>query len=354
MYTVTHIVGTRPNFVKAAPVLNALNAYNVVQRLVHTGQHYSPALSQDFIDVLNMPQPDMNLGVSSAPTLPTSIASLLCALDVELAENQPDALIIYGDVNSTLAAAIVGSSYGIPIVHVEAGLRSFDKTMPEERNRRMTDALTDLYLVTCVDARDQLLHEGVLRQKIKFVGNTMIDSLCNVDAKRLFDFKYVMLTAHRPSNVDNEQKLQQLYRLCKRLDDNIVFPLHPRTTASLQRFDLYEKFCALPNVHLLGPMQYDEFINAMRYADAVITDSGGVQEETSALNVPCFTIRANTERPITIAAGTNRLVTIDEVPHVLSHKKQCAHIPLWEGAAGPRAAKVIFEFLKEIHDGNLA
>jgi len=353
LFAVTHVVGARPNFVKAAPVMHALNAVDVKQRLVHTGQHYSNALSQSFIDVLGMPQPDINLGVSSASSLSTSIANLLNALDNELAINCPDALIVYGDVNSTVAAAMVGASYDIPIVHVEAGLRSFDKMMPEERNRKVTDALTDLYLVTCVDAIKHLLDEGILRQKIKFVGNTMIDSLKKVQPIRIFGFEYVMLTAHRPSNVDNKQRLTQLYNLCTKLG-NVIFPLHPRTTANLKRFGLYEKFSKLSNVQLLGPMQYDEFINAMRYASAVITDSGGVQEETSALNIPCFTIRKNTERPVTVAFGTNRLVEINEIQRWMKYKKQAAYIPLWDGAAGPRAADAIFTFLEEINDAKLA
>jgi UDP-N-acetylglucosamine 2-epimerase (non-hydrolysing) len=358
-----HVLGARPNFVKAAPVINALaqGPLGAHQMVVHTGQHYDERMSEIFFRDLGLPEPDVNLGVGSGSHA-AQTAALMIGLEREFTERSPALVIVYGDVNSTIAAALVAAKLGIPVAHVEAGLRSFDMTMPEEVNRRLTDQLSDLCLVTSPEAIGHLAAEGVPVDRVHFVGNPMIDTLlANLDA---FDTdtvrkdhglpdRYVLATMHRPANVDSPEVAGDLVRRLHEIAGlaDVVIPLHPRGRAVLLAAGLDEH----PGVHVLDPLGYIDFIAAVRGAAAVVTDSGGLQEETTILGVPCLTVRPNTERPITITHGTNRLVTFDElVPaarKVLNDPERPAGAaghrtpPLWDGQAGPRIAEVITRYL---------
>ena len=348
---VSHVIGARPNFVKAAPVIHALSSIkNISQRIVHTGQHYTKALSDEFISALGIPEPDINLQVGSSPTPGQQLATLLLRIEDEFKNNKPDVVILYGDVNSTLAAAIIAARMEIKIAHVEAGLRSFDMKMPEEINRILTDRLTSFFFVTEDSAIKNLRKEGVAFENIHFVGNTMIDSLVNVVDNPVLesDFKdHVLMTCHRPSNVDSLCGLQKIVGICESLDDQIVFPLHPRTRNNLEKFSLLDRLEKHDNVTLLGPTGYFDFVSMMKNAKVVITDSGGVQEETTYLGVPCLTLRKNTERPSTITWGTN--VLVDTSKEIVTHIKEINagtyktgdQPPLWDGAAAKRIARVI-------------
>jgi len=352
---VLHVVGARPNFMKAAPVLRALAVYpGVLQTLVHTGQHYDRVMSEVFFSELDMPQPDCNLGVGSG-THAQQTAAVMAALEPVLLERKPDLVVVYGDVNSTLAAALVSSKLRVALAHVEAGLRSSDRTMPEEINRLLTDQISDLLFTPSDDADENLRREGILPSKIHFVGNVMIDSLVRLlpKAETHFDTRislpYALVTLHRPSNVDDLSWLRNLLvalsDLSKRL--RIIFPVHPRTRQQLQNLGFLENGL----LQLCEPLPYLEFIALQTRAAMVITDSGGIQEETTFLGIPCLTVRDNTERPITIAKGTNRLVGRDiaslriAAEGILQNPKKTtagvAQIPLWDGHAAERIARVI-------------
>jgi UDP-N-acetylglucosamine 2-epimerase (non-hydrolysing) len=355
--SIVHVLGARPNFVKAAPVIEALGAAGARQAVVHTGQHYDERMSDIFFRELGLPEPDVNLGVGSG-THATQTAALMTGLEQEFTSRSPGLVTVYGDVNSTIAAALVAAKLGIPVAHVEAGLRSFDMTMPEEINRRLTDQLSDLCLVTSPEAIGHLAGEGIAVDRCHLVGNPMIDTLLkNLDA---FDTaavraahglpdRYVLATLHRPANVDAPDTVATLVKNLHGVADlaDVVIPVHPRGRANLLAAGLDDH----DGVHVLDPLGYIDFLAAVRGAAAVVTDSGGLQEETTILGVPCLTVRPNTERPITITHGTNRLVTFDDLvaqsrTALEGGPGDAARTPpLWDGHAGPRIADVILEFL---------
>jgi len=355
--TLLHVTGARPNFPKAAPVLAALAERGVRQRLVHTGQHYDDRMSEVFFRELDLPRPDLNLGVGSGSHAQQT-AAILTGLEAEMIATQPELVVVYGDVNSTLAAAIAASKLQIPVAHVEAGLRSFDMTMPEEINRIVTDRLSDLLLCTSPEAIAHLAHEGVSAERIHLVGNPMIDTLLH-NLGRLDPEKaraalglpqdYLVATLHRPGNVDDPESAAELVALVHSAAARaeIVLPLHPRGRRVLEALGIGDH----PRVHVVEPLGYLEFMSLVRGARAVITDSGGVQEETTMLGVPCLTLRPNTERPVTITHGTNRLATPSTVIGLLdlamSEAPTERRPPLWDGHAGERIADVIIDWLDE-------
>lgn len=355
---VLHVVGARPNFMKAAPVFAALAASAARQTLVHTGQHYDALLSDAIFRDLGLPKPDVNLGVGSGSHAWQTARVLQGVEDVILA-TRPEMVLVYGDVNSTIAAALAAAKLNVPVGHVEAGLRSGDRTMPEEINRILTDRLATSLFTPSADADENLLAEGVPREWIHCVGNVMIDSLVRLlpraeaaDLPAALNVTgrpganpFVLVTLHRPSNVDDGLMLR---RIGKALSDlsrelTVLFPMHPRTKMRLEQLG-----ASIGNVVPLDPLPYIDFLALQRLAAVVVTDSGGIQEETSYLNVPCLTLRDNTERPVTVEAGTNNVIgrnperIIREVARVLSSdaRGHCA-IPLWDGKAAIRVAETI-------------
>ena len=317
MKRILHVVGARPNYMKMAPLVREMAKHptDFAQILLHTGQHYDDNMSQVFFDELEMPRPDINLEVGSG-THARQTAEVMVRFEPLLAQFEPDWVIVPGDVNSTLACALVASKVGIKIAHVEAGLRSFDRTMPEEINRLLTDQIADLLLTTSRDADENLLREGIAPEKIHFVGNTMIDTLVRlipIAEKRwpalradLELDRFVLVTLHRPNNVDTAEGLREIVSALNEVSDElpVIFPVHPRTRARISEF----KVAVGENVKLVEPIGYIDFLALQAHAAVVVTDSGGVQEETTFLGVPCLTVRPNTERPVTITTGTNQLV----------------------------------------------
>ena len=361
--TVVHVAGARPNFPKLAPVMRALAELGIAQRLVHTGQHYDDRMSDVFFRELGLPHPDVNLGVG-AGTHAHQTAAVMTRLEDLFLEEPPRYVVVYGDVNSTVAAALVTSKLQIPLAHVEAGLRSFDMTMPEEVNRRVTDQLSDLLFATSADAVEHLAREGVSRDKVHLVGNPMIDTLLahldQLDVARarethgLGDEDYAVATLHRPGNVDDSAAAAALVHAVHGVADRlrVVLPLHPRGRARLERLGLM----AHPRIDVIEPLGYVDFLGLVRGATAVVTDSGGVQEETTVLGVPCLTLRPNTERPVTITHGTNRLTTPErltaDLDEALAQRRdgESPVPPLWDGAAGGRIAAVLADALEhEVH-----
>ena len=357
---ILHIVGARPNFMKAAPVLRALSAHSGVrQTLVHTGQHYDAAMSDVFFQQLEMPQPDCNLGVGSG-THAQQTAAVMVALEPVLLQRKPHHVLVYGDVNSTVAAALVCSKLGIRVGHVEAGLRSRDRSMPEEINRLLTDQLSDLLFTPSADGDENLLHEGIASFKIHRVGNVMIDTLVRllpIAAQKFpadIPSPFALVTLHRPSNVDDLPWLTALLATLSDLSTHlhVIFPVHPRTR---QRLESIGSKHSTGRLRLIEPLPYLEFLALQRHAALVITDSGGIQEETTFLNVPCLTVRENTERPITITMGTNQLVGRDvnklraAAKEILQRTaatnnvgiSDTTRVPLWDGHAAERIAQII-------------
>lgn len=363
---VLHVVGARPNFMKAAPVLRALAAHSeghqtsLRQTLVHTGQHYDAAMSDIFFQQLEMPEPDCNLGVGSG-THAQQTAAVMLALEPVLLERKPDLVLVYGDVNSTVAAALVCSKLGVRVGHVEAGLRSRDRSMPEETNRLLTDQLSDLLFTPSADGDENLLHEGIDPNKIRLVGNVMIDTLVRLLPRAAEHFPagvplpYALVTLHRPSNVDDLPWLQQLLATLSDLSGqlNVIFPVHPRTRQRLDSLSLAHQAGA--RLRLMEPLPYLQFLALQQNAAMVITDSGGIQEETTFLGIPCLTVRENTERPITLKLGTNQLVGRDlqrlraaageilgrhSLPGGTAEPPKKL-VPLWDGHAAERIAQVI-------------
>jgi UDP-N-acetylglucosamine 2-epimerase (non-hydrolysing) len=345
-----HIVGARPNFIKAAPVIAALEAAGAKQQLIHTGQHYDRRMSEVFFEELGLPEPDLNLGVGSG-THATQTAALLVAMEQVFSEQAPERVIVYGDVNSTLAAALTCAKLQVPVAHVEAGLRSFDDTMPEEVNRRVTDLLSDPLYVTAPEGEQNLAREGVGGGRVVFVGNPMIDTLlANLDrfdpapvqARLGLEGRYAVATLHRPANVDSPAAAAALVGALREATARLplVLPLHPRGRATLEAAGLDE----VPDLLIVEPLGYLEFLSLVRGAAVVVTDSGGIQEETTVLDVPCLTLRPNTERPITLTAGTNRLVTPVSLGPALDGALAGAQRrigdgpPGWDGHAGERIA----------------
>jgi UDP-N-acetylglucosamine 2-epimerase (non-hydrolysing) len=354
---VVHITGARPNFPKAAPVIRALGERGVQQELVHTGQHYDERMSEVFFRQLGLPEPDIDLGVGSGSHA-RQTAAIMIGLEDLLLDRRPSLVMVYGDVNSTVAAALVASKLLIPLAHVEAGLRSFDMTMPEEINRLVTDRLSDLLFATSADAVAHLGNEGVRPERIHLVGNPMIDTLlANLDridadaARATYGLagRYVVATLHRPANVDDPADAQALTKAMHGVADQVevLLPLHPRGRARLEDAGLFDH----PQMRVVDPLGYVEFMGLVRGADAVVTDSGGVQEETTILGVPCLTLRPNTERPVTITHGTNRLVTRETLPDTLAvvlvrgRAMSWPVPPLWDGRAGERIAAVVADGL---------
>jgi UDP-N-acetylglucosamine 2-epimerase (non-hydrolysing) len=338
---------------KAGPVVRALDELGAQQLLVHTGQHYDQTLSKVFFDELGLPEPAMNLEVGSG-THARQTAALLLALEEALPPLEPSIVVVYGDVNSTLAAALVTSKTGLRLAHVEAGLRSFDRTMPEEINRIVTDALADLLFVTSPEGVDNLRGEGVSAHRIQFVGNPMIDTLlANLDrfdvaaARRDQNLEgpYAVVTIHRPANVDDPASAADLVAMLRAITRRlpVILPLHPRGRATLEAAGLQD----VSRLRVVEPLGYLAFVSLVRGATVVITDSGGVQEETTILDVPCLTVRPNTERPITITHGTNRLVSPNEVPAAVNRivdgqvQRPRERPPLWDGHAGARIAAAL-------------
>ncbi len=355
MTHLAHIVGARPNFMKAAPVVSALSELGASQILVHTGQHYDEAMSQVFFDQLGLPEPDLNLGVGSGSHA-VQTATLMVALEGMLLDVRPAMVVVYGDINSTLAAAVVASKLHIAVAHVEAGLRSFDRTMPEEVNRVVTDALSSLHFVTSPEAIGHLANEGISGQGVHFVGNSMIDTLLRFrdvldpEATRIrygLPERYGVATLHRPSNVDDLESAQHIVEGMRRATTEvpILLPLHPRGRDLLTEAGLTE----IPDLMIVEPLGYMDFMALMSGARIVLTDSGGIQEETTILRIPCLTLRENTERPITLSMGTNRLVGSDPdliqkaVREALESPRDGEVPPLWDGRAGERIADVLAE-----------
>jgi UDP-N-acetylglucosamine 2-epimerase (non-hydrolysing) len=354
--TIVHVVGARPNFVKMAPVVAALDRREAFRQVVvHTGQHYDRRMSDDVLADLDFPDVDIFLGVGSG-THGVQTAKVLSEFEKVLIEVEPDVVLVAGDVNSTLACALAASKLGIAIAHLEAGLRSFDWTMPEEVNRVLTDRLADVLLAHSPEAVDNLEAEGIPRGRVYNVGNTMIDSLrrCEKRARELRAWEragveersYVLVTLHRPSNVDDPVRLQQIVGGLVGLSSHapVVFPIHPRTRARLAEDGGLARLEAA-GVACIEPVAYLEFLSLEAGAGAIVTDSGGVQEEASALGVACYTFRPNTERPITLTHGTNMLLGDDpaEIAEIRPSPHQptpCA-IPLWDGRAGERVADVL-------------
>ncbi|HEX7880537.1 MAG TPA: UDP-N-acetylglucosamine 2-epimerase (non-hydrolyzing) [Candidatus Eisenbacteria bacterium] len=357
------VVGARPNFMKMAPIIEALRLTPGFEpRLIHTEQHYDAAMSKVFFDELGMPVPDLFLGVGSAGHSEQT-ARVMIEFDKVVAADRPDLVLVVGDVNSTLAAALVAAKRLIPVGHVEAGLRSFDRTMPEEINRILTDVVSDLLFTTSEDAHENLAAEGIDTAKIRFVGNTMIDSLlkhrerARQTSKALATFRlepgrYLLVTLHRPANVDEPAALSGLLGALGRLSDErpVLFPVHPRTRARFKEFGLEETIARHPGLKFTDPLGYLDFLALMESAELVLTDSGGIQEETTVLGVPCLTLRPNTERPVTISEGTNLLVGTDperivaEGLKVLSGDRKSGRAPrYWDGQAAGRIVAALAE-----------
>ncbi|MBI5329088.1 MAG: UDP-N-acetylglucosamine 2-epimerase (non-hydrolyzing) [Betaproteobacteria bacterium] len=348
------IVGARPNFMKIAPLMAAFSTQPIAAKLVHTGQHYDPAMSDSFFAQLGIPRPDVNLEVGSASHA-VQTAEIMRAFEPVLDAEQPRAVLVVGDVNSTIACALVAAKKGVKVIHVEAGLRSLDRAMPEEINRVLTDQISDLLYTTERDALNNLQREGIAPERVHFVGNVMIDTLRQhaaraTPAARTLGGKpargYALVTLHRPSNVDNADKLrgllETLARISERLD--VVFPIHPRTRSSAEKFGL-TPLLERPFIHLLPPQGYLEMLGLMQEATLVVTDSGGLQEETTALGVPCITVRESTERPITVTDGTNTLTGPDPAriwpvfEDILASGGKRGRIPeYWDGNAALRIA----------------
>lgn len=348
---VFHIVGARPNFMKVAPVMNALQTYpHVVQTLVHTGQHYDANMSDVFFEQLGIPAPDVNLAVGSG-THARQTAEIMTRFEPVLLERQPDIVLVYGDVNSTVAAALVCAKLGVRVGHVEAGLRSFDRTMPEEINRLVTDQLADMLFTPSEDGDSNLRKEGIAAEKIFRVGNVMIDSLVKLlpaaqrQPQNGIPERYALVTLHRPANVDDSVALKGILEslLDVSRDLAVIFPAHPRTRKRIADFELDAK-----QLRIVDPLSYLEFLAMQSRATVVITDSGGIQEETTYLGVPCLTLRENTERPVTVSLGTNVLVGRDpdklraELSRVLAGQAKKGSIPpLWDGHTGERIAALL-------------
>lgn len=349
-----HVVGARPNFMKAAPVYRALQERGQQQILVHTGQHYDAAMSDVFFQTLGIPDPDIGLNVGSGSHAQQT-ASIMSRFEPVILEQKPDLVLVYGDVNSTVAATLVCAKLGVQIAHVEAGLRSFDRTMPEEVNRLVTDQLADLLFTPSADGDENLAREGIAAEKIFLVGNVMIDTLIRFlpEADKLFPAlkadlslgSYGLITLHRPSNVDHADTFLPMLSALRELSRELplIFPVHPRTQQKWAK-ELAE---SNPSIRTIAPLGYLDFLALQKNAKIVITDSGGIQEETTYLGTPCLTLRENTERPITVTLGTNVLIGRDwnllrkSFHDGLSNSRPASVPPLWDGKASDRIADIL-------------
>lgn len=360
------VAGARPNFMKIGPIVQALRAVAGVEPyLVHTGQHYDAKMSQLFFEELAIPEPDVNLGIGSGShTVQT--AQTMIAFEQACLRESPDMVLVVGDVNGTLACGLVAAKLSIPLVHVEAGLRSFDRTMPEEINRILTDAISDLLFVSEPSGLENLKNEGIASDKVHFVGNVMIDSLLGnlvkSEASAILDQLdvepkgYAVLTLHRPSNVDDSDAMTRILDAIDVIQARIpvVFPMHPRTRRNVADMGLEGRIAQMPNLIVIDPVGYLDFLKLNANASLVLTDSGGIQEETTVLQVPCITLRENTERPITIDVGTNRLVgsstdaIITAFQQLSEQTGGTGRIPeLWDGKTANRIADIIARSFEE-------
>jgi len=353
------VVGARPNFMKIAPIYAELEKRKINQILLHTGQHYDDNMSKIFFDDLGMPQPDIYLGIGSGSHA-YQTAKVMVEFEKVCQEHKPSMVVVVGDVNSTVACSMVCAKERIPCAHVEAGLRSFDRDMPEEINRLVTDAIADYLLTPSPDGDYNLRNEGVSENRIVRVGNVMIDSLFNnIDKSKTSLIhqdlnvtigEYGVLTLHRPSNVDDKTAFIQIISALEKIGERItiVFPLHPRTKNRAEEFGLTERLEQIPNIVITGPAGYLDFISLMAGAKLILTDSGGLQEESTALGIPCLTLRENTERPVTVTEGTNTIVgnntevIINAAMDVLDTGGKSGRIPeLWDGKTALRIADLI-------------
>ncbi len=355
------IIGTRPNYIKVTQLQKAFDAYGDYfnHKILHTGQHFDKNMKQIFIDQLGLTNIEFFLEVEHG-TPGAQIGQIIYKTDAVLQEWKPDLVIVVGDVNSTLAGAIAANKSNIKLAHLEAGLRSFDRTMPEEYNRLATDQLADILFVTEQSGFDHLLNEGRKKEEIFFVGNTMIDTLVSFDSQ--FDEydvleklgvekgKYILMTLHRPSNVDTQESLMKLTQLVNNISkiNSIVFPIHPRTTNNMKKFGLYEKLSENKKIILTEPLDYFRFQKLVKHCKLVVTDSGGIQEETTYRQIPCLTLRENTERPVTVTLGTNELIPFDN--QLIESKihsiengtyKKGTIPPLWDGKSSERIAEIL-------------
>ncbi len=360
---ILNVVGARPNLIKMAALIEAMRSVSTLEQiLLHTGQHYDARMSDIFFDQLGLPQPAVFLNVGSGSHAQQT-AAIMAAFEPALVAYQPDVVVVVGDVNSTLACALVADKLNIEVAHVEAGLRSFDRTMPEEVNRVLTDAISGLLFTPSDDGDANLWREGVPPERIYCVGNVMVDTLLHhreramtmapLSTWHLETGNFALLTLHRPSNVDDPQVLEGILRACVAVQERlpVVFPIHPRTQHRLDEFGLAPLLARAPRLYLVEPLGYLEFLGLMAQARVVLTDSGGIQEETTVLGVPCLTLRENTERPITITHGTNRLVGPDPgkitqaVDQLLSGGSPMPRIPpLWDGCAAQRIVAVLEQY----------
>jgi UDP-N-acetylglucosamine 2-epimerase (non-hydrolysing) len=362
MLKIMCICGARPNFMKIAPLVEAFKKSGRIDCiLIHTGQHYDERMSRLFFDELGIPKPDVNLEVGSGSHA-AQTAEIMKRFEPVVIEHKPDWVVVVGDVNSTIACALVAVKLGIKVAHVEAGLRSFDRAMPEEINRLLTDAISDLLLVSEPSGMENLKREGVPDKKVHLVGNVMIDTLLKNRARadqskileqlKLTSGNYVATTLHRPSNVDDSKTLGQIFDAFEQIARKmpIVFPMHPRTRQNIDRMGLGKRLAALTALHTPEPLGYLDFLKLMADAAIVLTDSGGVQEETTILGVPCLTLRENTERPVTVTEGTNRLVQpiTADILKAFDEQLGVARKPrtprFWDGRAAERIADVFLSF----------
>jgi UDP-N-acetylglucosamine 2-epimerase (non-hydrolysing) len=357
--TVIHIVGARPNFIKAMPLVKVMNKLPINNLLVHTGQHYDYNMSERFFEELGI-KPDYYLKAGGGSNT-TQTAKIMIKCEKLFNELQPDLVVVYGDVNSTLAASLVAKKLHITVAHIESGLRSYDRDMPEELNRIVTDSISDLLFVTCDDGLDNLILEGTDTSKCWVVGNTMIDTLVTLKDKfteshilsenKLVKNNYVLVTMHRPSNVDNTRALKSLLQSLVQISKKhqVVFPLHPRTSKNIVNFNL-EGITSESDIKFIPPAGYIDFMCLQKNAKLVITDSGGVQEESSHFNTPCLTIRDNTERPVTIQNGTNKLIgtsykNIEREIDIIDYNKK-SNIKYWDGRSSERIVKILIDTLQ--------
>lgn len=360
----TIIVGTRPNFVKAAALFTEFHTRSTIEAsLVHTGQHYDTNMSDNFFHDLGIPQPDVNLGVASKSAV-RQIAEIMTGLEEVFEANPPDWVLVVGDVNSTLAGALAAQKCGIKVAHVEAGLRSYDREMPEEVNRVIVDQIADLLFVTEQSGIENLKGEGICDAKIHLTGNVMVDTLLRFskraqETSALADRevepqKYGLVTLHRASNTDDQETLRQLLEAVVKMSDTLpmVFPMHPRTRNRLSSFGMDKLLDSAVNLKITEPVRYLDFVNLMSRAAVVVTDSGGIQEETTVLGVPCLTIRKNTERPSTIEHGTNQLVGTDPAKVLEAFRSVIDgswedtgdRPPLWDGKAACRIVDILLGY----------
>ena len=358
--TILNIVGARPNFMKIAPLMTAFRKRTTIRPvLVHTGQHYDERMSHLFFEQLGIPRPDVNLEVGSASHA-VQTAEIMQRFEPVVLEQQPDVVLVVGDVNSTIACALVAAKLHVPVAHVEAGLRSFDRRMPEEINRVLTDAISDFLFVTEPSGVANLRHEGVAEEKIHFVGNVMIDTLLSnlekARASRVLDDLgleprgYAAMTLHRPSNVDDRETFDRVFGAIRTIsaDLPVAFPAHPRTRKNMEAFGYFDSGGRLGGVRVIEPLGYLDFLRLMAEARLVLTDSGGIQEETTILKVPCLTLRASTERPVTVDVGCNQIVGTDPERILAAYRKvavvedfTCPAPEKWDGHAAERISDIL-------------